>query len=369
MWVLTLPFGGEILAETDLSGNTLNEYIFFGGKRVAMLPAGGNPIYYAEDLLGSSRVITQNNGAVCYDADFDPFGGEHAYTNTCSQNYKFEGKERDTETGNDDFGARYYTSRFGRWLSADWSSVPVPVPYANLDGHAGQSASQGLGDAQSANNQRVVCNQNGDSGAGCDSQAPNLAESDQPSGHAGLLGLTRDWLDAIGVSGSYGLGTSAQGQAGEVEGHAGVGGQVEGTIGLGGGNKDVEVFGGGQASGRLGPAEGEVKAGISLSPKDGASLSGEARGAIGSTGAGVKVNRSGVHFSVGSQKMGDTKIGAHIQIGIGVGVNINFSQAARAFERSEKSAGALAGWIGDKLESYGAMLSNGLTPNFGPHPN
>ena len=76
--------------------------------------------------------MTQNNGTPCYDADFDPFGGEHAYTNTCSQNYKFEGKERDTETGNDDFGARYYSNRFGRWLSADWSAVPVPVPYANL---------------------------------------------------------------------------------------------------------------------------------------------------------------------------------------------------------------------------------------------
>jgi RHS repeat-associated protein len=124
--------GGDILAETDGSGNTLNEYVFFGGKRVAMLPAGGNPIYYVEDILGTSRVITQNNGTVCYDADFDPFGGEHPYANTCPQNYKFEGKERDTETGNDDFGARSYSSRFGRWLSADWSSVPVPVPYANL---------------------------------------------------------------------------------------------------------------------------------------------------------------------------------------------------------------------------------------------
>jgi RHS repeat-associated protein len=124
--------GGDILAETDGSGNTLNEYVFFGGKRVAMLPAGGNPIYYVEDILGTSRVITQNNGTVCYDADFDPFGGEHPYANTCPQNYKFEGKERDTETGNDNFGARSYSSRFGRWLSADWSSVPVPVPYANL---------------------------------------------------------------------------------------------------------------------------------------------------------------------------------------------------------------------------------------------
>jgi RHS repeat-associated protein len=124
--------GGDILAETDASGNTTAEYIFFGGKRVAMLPAGGNPIYYIEDLLGTSRVITTNAGTVCYDADFYPYGGERAYTNTCAQNYKFEGKERDSETGNDDFGARYYSNRFGRWLSADWSSVPVPVPYANL---------------------------------------------------------------------------------------------------------------------------------------------------------------------------------------------------------------------------------------------
>jgi RHS repeat-associated protein len=53
-------------------------------------------------------------------------------TNTCLQNYKFMGKERDIETGNDDFGARYYSSRFGRWLSPDWSAVPAPVPYANL---------------------------------------------------------------------------------------------------------------------------------------------------------------------------------------------------------------------------------------------
>jgi len=76
--------------------------------------------------------MTTNNGTVCYDADFDPYGGEHPYTNTCLQNYKFEGKERDTETGNDEFGARYYSERFGRWLSSDWSSVPVAVPYANL---------------------------------------------------------------------------------------------------------------------------------------------------------------------------------------------------------------------------------------------
>src|ERR1700694_4128189 len=58
--------GGDILAETSAAGATTAEYIFFGGKHIAMLPAGANPIYYVEDLLGTSRVITSNTGVVCY---------------------------------------------------------------------------------------------------------------------------------------------------------------------------------------------------------------------------------------------------------------------------------------------------------------
>ena len=45
----------------------------------------------------------------------------------------FTGKERDTESGNDYFGARYYASTMGRWLSPDWSVKIEPVPYAKLD--------------------------------------------------------------------------------------------------------------------------------------------------------------------------------------------------------------------------------------------
>jgi len=43
------------------------------------------------------------------------------------------GKERDTESGNDYFLARYYNSNTGRFLSPDWSATEDPVPYANLD--------------------------------------------------------------------------------------------------------------------------------------------------------------------------------------------------------------------------------------------
>jgi RHS repeat-associated protein len=42
------------------------------------------------------------------------------------------GKEIDGESGNNYFGARYYASSMGRFLSPDWSGATVPVPYANL---------------------------------------------------------------------------------------------------------------------------------------------------------------------------------------------------------------------------------------------
>jgi RHS repeat-associated protein len=53
---------------------------------------------------------------------------------TCGvpNHYKFTGKERDTESGLDDFGARYYASSMGRFTSPDWSAVPSPVPYGDF---------------------------------------------------------------------------------------------------------------------------------------------------------------------------------------------------------------------------------------------
>ena len=76
--------------------------------------------YYAEDMLGTTRVMLSSTGTVGYDADFYPFGGERTpYTNTILQNYKFTSKERDSETGLDNFGARYNTSAMGRFMSPD----------------------------------------------------------------------------------------------------------------------------------------------------------------------------------------------------------------------------------------------------------
>jgi RHS repeat-associated protein len=54
-------------------------------------------------------------------------------TTVCFPPSRFTGKERDTESGNDYFGARYYASSMGRFLSPDWSAKREPVPYAKLD--------------------------------------------------------------------------------------------------------------------------------------------------------------------------------------------------------------------------------------------
>jgi RHS repeat-associated protein len=46
---------------------------------------------------------------------------------------RYTGKERDAESGLDYFGARYYASNMGRWMSPDWSAKQEPVPYSKLD--------------------------------------------------------------------------------------------------------------------------------------------------------------------------------------------------------------------------------------------
>jgi RHS repeat-associated protein len=110
---------GPALAETNASGSTLNEYIFFAGRRIARRDSSGNVYYYFSDHLGTSKTLTTSAGVLCYDADFLPFGYEMAYVTSCVQNYKFTGLERDGETGLDHTLHRKYESSLGRWLNPD----------------------------------------------------------------------------------------------------------------------------------------------------------------------------------------------------------------------------------------------------------
>jgi len=120
--------GSDPLSESDASGNLTNEYIFLNGARIAMLQLSTSAVnYYVADHLGSSRIVTNSSGSVLDDSDYYPYGGERSYSSGSGNNYKFTGKERDAESGLDDFAARFYTSNYGRFLSADEAKYSHPA--------------------------------------------------------------------------------------------------------------------------------------------------------------------------------------------------------------------------------------------------
>ncbi len=130
--------GSETLAETDLAGNEQEEYLFFNGQRIARrdvnsLGATVAVHYYFSDHLGSHGVVENATGTACeQDIDYYPYGGQqndYCSGSGVSQNYKFTSKERDTETNLDYFGARYYASSMGRFMTPD----PSPAGIAPAD--------------------------------------------------------------------------------------------------------------------------------------------------------------------------------------------------------------------------------------------
>jgi RHS repeat-associated protein len=126
---------GEQVTEVSVnsSGPTGVEHtnIWAGSMLVATYDAS-DLHFYLTDPLGTRRAQTNHAGTLEQTCESLPFGDYE----TCSPapaEQLFTGKERDAESGNDYFGARYYASTMGRFLSPDWSAKAEPVPYARLD--------------------------------------------------------------------------------------------------------------------------------------------------------------------------------------------------------------------------------------------
>jgi RHS repeat-associated protein len=128
----TLYWGAGPLAESDLtaSATSWKDYVFFNGKRLARRDASNSSVhYFFSDHLGSTSVTTNSTGATIEeDLDYLPYGG--IASGTPSDHYLFTGKERDAESGLDNFGARLYASSLGRFMTPDWAGRPTAVPYA-----------------------------------------------------------------------------------------------------------------------------------------------------------------------------------------------------------------------------------------------
>jgi RHS repeat-associated protein len=113
---------GHTLGESDLSGNPQSDYVFFNGTRIARFDVKTLAVhYYFSNHLGSHTVVTNATGTCEQDIEYYPYGGQRSQhcATPVAQNYKFTGKERDTESGLDNFGKRYNASSMGRFMTPD----------------------------------------------------------------------------------------------------------------------------------------------------------------------------------------------------------------------------------------------------------
>jgi len=114
-------YNGKLLAEYDQAGICSREYIYAGIKLIAEYqPQTGQYYYYMSDQVNSSRLITDSTGDVVYSAGYEPFGAKMTtWIDTYDPQLKFSGKERESYTNLDYFGARYYDNPSYRFLSPD----------------------------------------------------------------------------------------------------------------------------------------------------------------------------------------------------------------------------------------------------------
>jgi RHS repeat-associated protein len=154
-WTLAYDAEGRIKAATPSSGNAATYEYDGDGRRVKKTvgstatwfvydvtgqlaaeytvagPTGNAETHYlTTDHLGSTRLVTDQAGAVVSRHDYFPFGEELpanlggrstslGYLANANLTHRFTGKERDTETTLDFFGARYLSSAQGRFASPD----------------------------------------------------------------------------------------------------------------------------------------------------------------------------------------------------------------------------------------------------------
>jgi RHS repeat-associated protein len=128
--------GGEIIDALQGTSWQRTE-VYAGGRHLATVSSAGVSFDHG-DWIGTERARTSAIGELCQETSSEPFGdgaqsGTPSGAAACSPTPDFlTGKPRDSESNLDDFGARYFNSRYGQWMSPDWSGSPEAVPYASL---------------------------------------------------------------------------------------------------------------------------------------------------------------------------------------------------------------------------------------------
>jgi RHS repeat-associated protein len=114
-------FDGRLLAEYNVEGQLVREYIYFCRKLMAEYRnQESRLLYYAADQINSTRMVTDSTGAVVYAAAHEPYGEiQKTWVSAYDPSLKFSSNQRDAESDLDYFGARYYDRSQFRFISVD----------------------------------------------------------------------------------------------------------------------------------------------------------------------------------------------------------------------------------------------------------
>jgi len=112
--------GSQVIAEYTKDDRLVAKYVYGTGQRLAKVDSLGHKFYYHNDYLGSTRVMSDQQGNKVFERDYYPFG-EELMVSGYNTNYKYNGKEFDGEAGINlyYYGARYYDPNLGRFISVD----------------------------------------------------------------------------------------------------------------------------------------------------------------------------------------------------------------------------------------------------------
>jgi len=126
----------QMITELDGSGNWVRGEIFANSVYLGTYDnASGSPVlsYSMADWLGTIRTRTDSSGTITETVTNLPFGDGMSINGAEASHKHFTGKLHDDETGLDYFGARYFSSGQGRFLTPDWSADPTTVPYGHFE--------------------------------------------------------------------------------------------------------------------------------------------------------------------------------------------------------------------------------------------
>jgi len=122
---LNFPLGNDTGYEVKTDGTdiTVTKYISANGKYLAKtVKVNDEPeskYFHHIDLVGSIQAITDISGTVVSSYEYEPFGMITLSSGTDEDNLGFAGKRLDAGSGLSYFGARYYDSEMGRFISRD----------------------------------------------------------------------------------------------------------------------------------------------------------------------------------------------------------------------------------------------------------